>query len=121
MRSHVRSTTSNGDERLGGRRWDARSRTRTGGAAAHERADLARDSLTGTFMNNWRLALRSLSRTPGFTVAAVLVLAIGVGGSTAVFSVLRGVVLRQLPVPSPGELVRFYELPAGIDAHWAFP
>ena len=46
-------------------------------------------------MNNLRLALRSLWRSPSFTASAVLVLAIGVGGSTAVFSVLRGVVLRQ--------------------------
>jgi predicted permease len=72
-------------------------------------------------MDNLRLALRTLRRSPGFTIAGVLVLAIGVGGSTAVFSVLRSVILRQLAVPAPEQLVRLYELPAGIDAHWPFP
>jgi hypothetical protein len=46
-------------------------------------------------MDSLRLSFRTLRRAPGFTIAAVLVLAIGVGGSTAIFSVLRGVVLRQ--------------------------
>jgi len=44
-----------------------------------------------------RHAIRTLSRTPGYTVAVVLTLALGSGGSTAVFSVLRSVVLRPLP------------------------
>src|SRR6266851_5891371 len=71
-------------------------------------------------VDNLRLALRTLWRAPGFTVAAVLVLAIGVGGSTAVFSVLRSVVLRPLGMPNPEELVRLYERPAGLDARWPF-
>jgi len=71
-------------------------------------------------MDNLRLAARALLRAPGFTVSAVLVLAIGVGGSTAVFSVLRGVVLRPLGMPHPEELVRVYERPAGLDARWPF-
>jgi len=52
-------------------------------------------------MGGLRLAVRTLWRTPGFTAVAVLVIALGVGGSTAVFSVLRGVVLRPLGMPSP--------------------
>ena len=71
-------------------------------------------------MDNLRVALRSLLRVPGFTAAGVLVLAIGIGGSTAVFSVLRGVVLRPLGFRAPEQLVRVYERPAGIDARWAF-
>ena len=71
-------------------------------------------------MEQLRLALRTLLRAPGFTAAAVLVLAIGVGGSTAVFSMLRSVVLRPLGLPHPGELVRLYERPAGIDTRWNF-
>lgn len=71
-------------------------------------------------MGHFRLALRSLRRAPAFTAAAVLVLALGVGGSTAVFSLLRGVVLRRLAVPAPDQLVRLYARPAGIDAHWPF-
>ena len=71
-------------------------------------------------MDNLRLALRGLLRAPGFTAAVVLVLGIGIGGSTAVFSVLRGVVLRPLGLPQPEELVRVYERPAGTDARWSF-
>lgn len=75
---------------------------------------------SAALMDNLRFALRSLLRAPGFSASAVLVLALGVGGSTAVFSVLRGVVLRPLGMPHPEELVRLYERPAGIDARWPF-
>ncbi len=44
-----------------------------------------------------RHALRTLARTPGYTVTVVLTLALGIGGTTAVFSVLRSVILRPLP------------------------
>src|SRR5438132_13091191 len=71
-------------------------------------------------MDQLRLAIRTLFRAPGFTAAAVLVLAIGVGGSTAVFSVLRSVVLRPLGLPHPEQLVRLYERPAGTEARWSF-
>jgi predicted permease len=57
-----------------------------------------------------RYALRSLSRTPAFSAAAVLALALGIGGSSAIFSVLENIVLKQLPVPEPGRLVRLYEV-----------
>ena len=71
-------------------------------------------------MGNVRLALRSLLRAPGFTAAGALVLAIAIGGSTAVFSVLRGVLLRPLGFRSPEQLIRVYERPAGIEARWGF-
>ena len=71
-------------------------------------------------MDKVRFALRTLSRAPGFTVAAVLALALGVGGSTAMFSVLRGVVLKPLAPPHPEELVRLYQRPAGSEARYPF-
>ena len=67
-------------------------------------------------MDSLRLALRSLWRSPGFTAAGALVLAIGIVASTAVFSVLRGVVLRPLGLPQPEQLLRLYERPAGSEA-----
>ncbi len=54
-------------------------------------------------------AARTMSRTPGFTIAAVLTLAIGIGGTTAVFSVFNAVLLRPLPYPSADRLVVVFE------------
>lgn len=56
----------------------------------------------------WRevfLAVRSLTRAPSFTVAAVVTLGLGIGANSAFFSVLDGVVLRPLPFPDPGRFV----------------
>ena len=52
-----------------------------------------------------RYAARGLSNTPGFTLTAVLTLAIGIGATTAVFSVINGILLRPLPYPDADRLV----------------
>jgi putative ABC transport system permease protein len=57
------------------------------------------------FGRDLRHGFRSLLRSPGFTVAALLTIALGVGASTSVFSVVRGVVLRPLPFADPDGLV----------------
>jgi predicted permease len=54
-------------------------------------------------------AARSLARNPGFTVAAVLTLAVGIGGSTAVFSLINAVLFRSLPFRDPARLVVVFE------------
>lgn len=55
-----------------------------------------------------RYGARSLRKRPGFAAAAVLTLALGIGGTTAVFSVVRGVLLEPLPYPDSERLVRLY-------------
>ena len=55
-----------------------------------------------------RYGLRGLRRTPGFTLAAVLSLALGIGANTAIFSLFHTLMLRMLPVERPQELVSLY-------------
>ncbi len=59
-----------------------------------------------------RFAFRSLAKTPGFTVVAILTMGIAIGACTALFSVLQAVVLRPLPYPQPETLVSVWALNA---------
>src|SRR5262245_40599669 len=62
-------------------------------------------------LNELRRALRVLRKTPGFTMAALIVLALGIGANTTIFSIVHGVLIRPLPFGEPERLVQLWHVP----------
>ncbi len=87
------------------------ARLRAGGIA--QAAEAVRDQGTirwlSDFLRDSRHGIRLLGRSPLFTAAAIVSLALGIGANTAIFSLIDAVILRMMPVHEPERLVQFAE------------
>ncbi|MCH6547968.1 MAG: ABC transporter permease, partial [Gemmatimonadetes bacterium] len=86
-------------------RWEKRqrsSRTNAGRPPTRQR-----DPFVYSLVSDIRYAIRSLTRTPIFSVTAIAIVALGIGATTTIYSVVDNVLLRPLPYPNPEELVTF--------------
>jgi len=68
-----------------------------------------------SFVRDLKVAVRHLLKSPGFTTTAVLMLALGIGATTAIFSIVEGVLLRPLPFPHPDRLMVLADIIQGAD------
>ena len=73
---------------------------------------------TGMLLSDVQYALRLMRRSPGFTAVAVLSLALGIGANTAIYSLFYTIMLRQLPVAQPEQLVELVRN-SPSELHWA--
>lgn len=74
-----------------------------------------------TLIRDIRISTRMLLKSPAFTIAAVIALALGIGANTALFSVVNAVLMRPLPYPDPARLVILWEKSGQEDSSVAYP
>ena len=69
--------------------------------------------MRGAFLHDVRYGVRTLLRAPGYTLVAILTLALGIGANSAIFSFVDGVLLKPLPYPDPERILLVWEKPPG--------
>ena len=78
--------------------------------------------MLGAIFDDFRLALRSLARNPGYAAIAVVTLALGIGATTAIFSVVNGTFLRPLPYPNADRLIQVRTVfESGFQGSFSYP
>jgi predicted permease len=100
-----------------------RARSRFGNPLWHR--ERARDAVMAVWLDTFRqdvtIAARQLARRPGFAVSVVLLLGMGIGLNTGIFTVINSVVLRALPLPDPDRLIIVTERTARFETPTSWP
>ena len=109
-------------------RWAARRRFGNLTSTKEEAREMAGLGFFDTAEQDVKFAIRSFRRAPGFTLVAVLTLAVGIGANTAIFSAVNAMLLRPLPFREPDRLMQVSltvparrDIPARDDAPWSYP
>ncbi|HUR57449.1 MAG TPA: ABC transporter permease [Opitutaceae bacterium] len=112
MRAHLELQAAE-NERRGMDAAEARYAAQRSFGGVEQLKERVRDQRGGRWLADLRqdvhFGLRALVREPGFTAICILVVALGIGANTAIFSVVDAVVLRPLPVPEPARVMRVWE------------